>query len=339
MRLSPLPILIGFIAALAAGAALATPPPPAYSVTASIPGPDGGWDLLGVDSAGRTLYVARSGGMMAVDLASGRVSPDLVKGTRGHAALPIPGTSLVLFTSGNDNAAYLYDTDAGRLAATIAVGKNPDAAAYDPLTRTVWVMNPSSGDISVIDPLAAKVIETIAVGGSLELAVADGKGRLYVNIEDRNEVVVLDTRARKIISHFPLKGCDGPTGIAYDAAAHQILSACANGVAIVSSPDGRQLASLAVGPRPDGALYDDRRHLAFVPSGGDGTLAVISLGDKPRVVTTVQTAKGARTAALDPASGRLYLPSAQYGAATGSGRPPMVPGSFAILVVSPSTAP
>jgi YVTN family beta-propeller protein len=336
MSIRPLPALAALITVLAAASAMGAAAPPAYSVTAKIAGPDGGWDLLGVDPSGQKLYVARSGGLMGVDLATGQVSPDLVKGARGHAALPIPGSSLVLFTSGTDNTASLYDTAASRLVAAIPVGRNPDAAAYDPVTHTVWVMNPASGDISVIDPASAKVVATIAVGGSLELAVADGKGRIYVNIEDRNEVVVLDTRARKVVARFPLKGCDGPTGIAYDAAAREVLSACANGVAIVSSPGGRPVASLQIGPRPDGALYDDKRHLAFVPSGGDGTLAVIALGAKPKVVATVATAKGARTAALDPASGRIYLPSADYGPATGSGRPPMVPGSFAILVVSPA---
>lgn len=334
---SRLPALFGALLACAAlGPALAAPSAPtAYAVTGSIPGPDGGWDLLGVDPASNRLYLARSGGLMSVDLANGAVSRDLVKSQRGHAALPLPG-SLVLSTSGGDGTATLFDAAAGKVVATLPVGKNPDAAAYDPVTKTVWVMNPGSGDISVIDPAAAKVVATIPVGGSLELAAADGKGRIYVNVEDKNQVIVLDTRARKVLARFALKGCDGPTGITYAPDSSEILSACANGVAIVSKPDGAEVAELKIGPRPDGAVYDEKRRLAFVPSGGDGTLSEIALGAHPRVLAVIPTAKGARTIALDPASGRLYLPFAHSEPAQGAARPAMTPGSFAILVVSPA---
>ncbi len=320
-----------------AGAAAAKTPVPAYSVAARIAGPDGGWDLLGVDPASQRLYVARSGGVMAVDLATGKVTPDLVKSARGHGALPIPGTGLVISTNGGSGAATLFEGTTGKVIADIPVGKNPDAIAYDPATKTVWVMNPGSQDISVIDPSTARVIDTVAVPGSLELGVADGKGRMFVNVEDKNEVVVLDTRARKIVRRFALKGCDGPTGIAYTPDSKLILSACANGVAIVSEPDGDLVASLKVGPRPDGAVYDERRHLAFVPSGGDGTLSIIRLDAKAEVVAIVPTAKGARTAALDSTTGRIYLPSAQYGPPPAAGgRPSMIPGSFSVIVVEPT---
>ncbi|UVO53745.1 YncE family protein [Sphingomonas sp. SUN039] len=307
-----------------------------YRVVEKIAGPDGGWDLLSVDPATERLYVARSNGVMAIDLKSGKVSPDVAVSNRGHDAMSIPGTSTVISTNGGANTATLFNGLTGEVIATLPVGTKPDAVAWDPATKTAWVMTPGSGDISVIDPSSAKVVATIAVGGSLELGTADGKGRLYVNVEDKNEVVVLDTLARKVIARFPLKGCDEPTGIAYAADTKQIVSACANGVAIVSAPNGRLVASLKVGTGPDGAVYDARRHLAFVPSGGDGTLSIVRLGAKPAVVGLVVTAKGARTVALDPSTGRLYLPSAQYLPANGARRPPMVPGSFKVLVVAPS---
>lgn len=325
---------LSLMAALAAAATAAATP--GYSVTGKIAGPDGGWDLAAVDAAAHRLYVARSTGVMAVDLDSGKVSAGLVPLTRGHGVLPIPGTSRVIATSGGTGQAILFEGATGAVTATLTVGKNPDAVAYDPATKTVWVMNPGSGEISVIDPVAAKVVDTVAVAGGLELGAADGKGRLYVNIEDKNEVAVVDTKARKLLSRFPLKGCDGPTGIVYSAASNQLVSACANGVAIVSAPDGTQVASLKVGPRPDGAVFDDKRGLAFIPSGGDGTLSVIRLGKTPAVVASVPTAKGARTAAIDVSTGRIYLPSAQYAPAVGTARPAMTPGSFAVLVVSPA---
>jgi DNA-binding beta-propeller fold protein YncE len=314
-----------------------TATPPNYSVVARISGPDGGWDLLDVDPASGRLYVARRSGVMAVDLASGNVTPTLAVGEGMHAAMPVPGTTTVLSTNGGTNTATLFDGATGAVIATLPVGTNPDAVAWDEATKTAWVMTPGSGGISVVDPISAKVIDTIAVGGSLELGAADGMGHLFVNVEDRNEVVVLDTRARKVLRRFPLQGCEGPTGIAYAPDVKQILSACANGVAVISAPDGHRIASLAVGPRPDGAVYDAVRKLAFVPSGGDGSLYVIRLATKPEVVQRLETARGARTIALDPRTGRLYLPSARYEAAAGASRPAMVPGSFAILVVAPGT--
>jgi DNA-binding beta-propeller fold protein YncE len=175
----------------------------------------------------------------------------------------------------------------------------------------------------------------VPVGGSLELGAASGQGQLFVNVEDRNDVAVIDTRTRKVISRFPLTGCEGPTGLAYAPDRRLILSACANGLAVISTPKGRHIASLAIGPRPDGALYDAARHLAFVPAGGDGTLAVIDLASTPEVIARVQTASGARTAALDPSSGRIYLPSAQLAPAVGSARPKPIAGTFAVVVVAP----
>lgn len=271
---------------------------------------------------------------MAVDLKSGRITPDLVPSQHGHDAMAIPGTTRVISTNGDANTAVVFEGATGRVVATLPVGKKPDAIAYDPATRTAWVMNANSGDASVVDVATSKVVATVDIGGSLELGVADGAGRLYVNVEDKNEVAVLDTRARRVLTRFPLKGCDGPTGIAYAPDARLIVSACANGVAVVSAPDGRAVASLTIGARPDGAAYDVKRRVVLIPSGGDGTLAVIRLTPTPTVVARIPTAKGARTIALDPTTGRVYLPSARFAPPVGTARPAALPGSFEVLVVS-----
>ena len=170
------------------------------------------------------------------------------------------------------------------------------------------MMNAGDGSVTVIDPASAKALATVTVGGSLELGAADGHGRLYVNVEDRNDVAVIDTRARRLIMREPLPGCDGPTGIIYDPATRETVSACANGVAIVLSNRGTKLAALPIGKRPDGAAFDARRRVVLVPSGADGTLSVIELSPAPRVVATVATAKGARTITLDPSTGRAHPP-------------------------------
>ena len=325
------------LAAIAAALIAAAPAPaPSYRMKASIAGPDGGWDLASVDPIAHRLYVARTDGVMAVDLRTGKVTPAIVPSQRGHAALAIPGSREIVSTNGTSKTALLFDGLTGKVRATISTGKKPDAAAYDPRTRTVWIMNPDSGSITVVDPQSAKVVATVPVSGSLELGAVDGEGHLFVNVEDRNEVAVIDTRSRSLVTRFALPGCDGPTGIAYAPDAKLLVSACANGLAIVSARDGRTVATLAIGPRPDGALYDPRRHVALIPSGGDGTLAVIRLSGTPTVIDRIATAKGSRTAALDPSTGRIYLPSADFAPPVGQDRPKMIPGTFRVLVLEPT---
>ena len=310
-------------------------PVPTYRVIDQIKAGDGGWDLLSVDPGAKRLYIAHGDRVTAVDLAAGNVTDKLAPADRAHAALAIPGTGEVLVTNGNADSATIVDGRTGQVRATIPTGKKPDAAAWDPATRTLWVMTPGDGAITVIDPASAKVVATVDVGGSLELGAADGHGRLYVNAEDKNDVAVIDTRTHKLIRREPLPGCDGPTGIVYDPATCETVSACANGVAVVLSDAGKLVASLPIGKRPDGAAFDERRHLALIPSGADGTLSVIQLSPTPRVIATVATAKSARTIALDPSTGRAYLPAVDLLPAVGNERPKAVPGTFRILVVAP----
>lgn len=325
-----------FLAALAVSAAAASAPAPGYRVTGQLAAGDGGWDLLSVAPVDQRLYIAHGDGVTAFDLRTGKAVDKIVPGQRVHAALAIPGTHEVLSTNGETNTATLFDGRTGKVRATIPTGTKPDAAAYDPATKTIWIMNPGSGDVTVVDPVSARVLATVPVGGSLEMGEADGHGRMYVNVEDKNDVAVLDTRARKLVRRFPLQGCEGPSGIAVDTKTKQIVSACGDSaVAIVSDPDGRQVARLPIGKGADGAAYDPIRGLALVPGGRDGTLTILRLGAKPEVVGTVQTAVSARTIAVDPATGRAYLPSATLAPAPAGERPKAVPGSFRVLVVEP----
>jgi hypothetical protein len=326
-------MMILLAAALGAAAQLATP---SYHVVAQLPAGDGGWDIASVDPVARRLYIGRTDGVTAIDLRTGKATDRIVAGQRVHAALAIPGTHEVLSTNGDSNTATLFDGRTGKIRATIATGKKPDAAAYDPASRTLWIMDPGSGEATVVDPGSAKVLATVSIGGSLEFAEADGHGRMYVNVEDRNELVVLDTKARKVISRYALKGCDGPTGIAYDAASREILSACGgNAVAVISTPSGQQIARLPIGKGADGAAFDPKRRTVLIPAGRDGNLTVIRLGKHPTVIDTVMTAPSARTIALDASTGRAYLPSARLSPAVGNARPKPVPGTFRVIVVGP----
>lgn len=329
--------MLTLIAAAAAALAVPATAAPNYAVTGQYGGADGGWDLLSVDSSQHRLFAARGDSIMAVDLATGKVVDRLLPAERAHAALAIPGTSEVLATNGSANTAVIFDGLTGTVRATIPTGKRPDGASWDPATRTIWVMNPGDGTISVIEPRSAKVVATVPVGGSLEFGAAEGKGKLYVTVEDKNEVAVIDTRKRAVVAREALSGCDGPTGIVYVPATRETVSACANGVADVLAPNGRLVASVAIGQHPDGAVFDAHRNTVLIPSGSEGILYVLDASAKPHVVQKVPTARSARTIALDPSTGRAYLPAADLLPAVGSQRPQPRPGTFRILVVSPSS--
>ncbi|QXQ07634.1 YncE family protein [Sphingosinicellaceae bacterium] len=309
----------------------------AMTVQKRIAGADGGWDYASVDAGSNRLFVARTDGVMTVDLATGAVTPQLVATGRTHAAFVIPGTSTGVVTSTVAGGALLFDAVTGAVAATIKTGAKPDAALYDPATRMVYVMDNSGGTVSIIDPKAAALVGTIMVGGALEFAALDGHGHLFVNVEDRNELVMIDLATRKVMRRTALTGCDEPSGLATTKGG-VLISACANGVAkTIDARSGRLLADITIGLHPDAVMYDAARDRAYIPSGGDGTLTVIDTTGKstPRAVAVVATQKGSRTGAVDPATGTVYLPGARFAAAVGSERPKAVPGSFEVLAVRP----
>jgi DNA-binding beta-propeller fold protein YncE len=328
--------LAAVIGLLAAGAAQAAAP--AHHVAEKLPLPDGGWDLASFDAALGRVYVARSDAVTAIDVRSGTVIGKLVPAHGGHAVVPLKGGAEILVTDGQDDMARIYDAASGQRLAEIRTGQKPDAAVYDSVTGLAVVMNGKSGDLTLIDPDKRAAVGQLAIGGGLELAATDGRGRLFVNVEDRNEVVVVDLRARKVLKHIALTGCDGPTGLAYLPLARRVLSTCVNGVATVTDPAaGRVVASLPIGQGPDSALYDPQRRLAIVPAGKSGELdlfADTAAGVRP--AGKVATQRGARTGAVDPATGRIYLPAADFlPPAAPGGRPQVKPGSVVALVVAP----
>ena len=195
-------------------------------------------------------------------------------------------------------------------------------------------------EVALIDLDTAAVVGTVQVGGKLEFAVADGIGMLYVNVETAHEIAAIDVAARTVVRRIVLKGCVEPKGLAYDAALGVLISVCDNGVAkFILARDGTELASLHVGHGADAVIVDEKRQRAFVPSGDDGTLSIFDLHD-PKHITRVQvltTETGTRLGALDPLSGRLYLPSAQLGPPIPPRPwPSVVPGTFHLLLVSPT---
>jgi DNA-binding beta-propeller fold protein YncE len=319
--------------ALIAGAAQGAGP--GYHVIDRISGPDGGWDYVRVDVANNRVLAAHGGSVVAVNLATKAVTADLARGAILHDPLPVNGAAEVMVTNGGTAEVVFYNAKTWAEVARVKTGVGPDAAAFDTHSGLVLVMDHRGGDITLIDPKAHKAVGSIAVGGDLEAAVVDGSGKAWVNVENKNEIVAIDVASRKAFAHYPLAGCDGPTGLAYDAPDKQLIAACDGATVILDATTGKVVATLATGKGADGVAFDPGQKLAFVPAGQDGTLSVVSIGKgKASIVDTVKTQLSARTIGLDPRSGRLYLPAAEYGPRpAGGGRASMVPGSFKILVV------
>jgi hypothetical protein len=335
----PHPSLLAF-AAFAPALALAQPAAaaaPQYAVTARIAIPDGGFDYASFDPVHRRLYVSRVGGVTAVDVDSGRVTGHLIQAGHTHESLVLDSGSRLLVTDSASNSAHLVDALTGKALAEIPTGKKADGAVFDAESGLALVMDGASGEVTLVDPAKRAAVGSIAIGGGLEFPAVDDAGRGFVNIEDQNRIGVFDIKARKLIGHYALAGCDGPTGLAYIPEAGVLISACDNKVAkVIRASDGADLATLPIGKGPDAVIYDPQRKLAFIPSAWDGLLTVLAVrgpGDVA-VAGTIKTQPGARTGALDEKTGRIYLPTARYTLQPG-GRPVAQPGTYQILVVSP----
>lgn len=330
MRFAFLPLALSVMAAAPIAQAAE------FKLVDVIHGADGGWDYASIDASRNRLLVARPDGLMAVDLATQAVTPALVPGKRSHGAVIAPNGIGVLASAG-DGSVILFNGSDGSVLGQVPTGKKPDAVVYEPKTGLVAVMDNKDGGVALIDPVKKASAGTIEVAGGLEFAAADGEGHIFANVEDKNDLVVLDVPNRKVVARRPLPGCEEPSGLAFDPQTHVLVSACSNNKAIAtSSTDGKVLATLAIGSQPDAVIFDAKNKRFLVPCGGNGVLSVISEeGGSLKVTATVPTAPGARLGALDPATGKLYLPTADFQPASEPGkRPTMVPGSFRILVLA-----
>ncbi len=320
---------------------------PAYKIIDRIKVPDGRFDYATFDPATNRVYMSRPDFTTVIDVKTGAVS-QLHSAMNGHMTLPIPGTTLALLPraqgqllpvpAGADGLIRIVDLKTDTVLADLPGGKNPDGAAYDPFSKLVFVMNHVSGESTVVDPVKRAVVATIPVGGTLEFPVADGTGKVFVNIEDQNKIGVIDVKTMKTVAFYPLAGCDGPTGLAYVAEAKFLVSACGtNGVAkVISAETGKEVASLAIGRGADAVKYDAARHVVLIPCGRAGELDVISVADPAHisVVQKLPTQVGSRTGIVDPNTGRFYSMASMAMPGAGARAEP-APGSFEVLVIEP----
>jgi YVTN family beta-propeller protein len=295
-------------------------------------GGEGGWDYLSIDPAARRLYIARADRVMVVDLDKGTLVGEVPNTPGIHGVALVPEQNRGFSSNGGDATVSAFDLKTLKEVTRIKVGKRPDAIVYDPASKRVFTMNAGSSDATAIDVATEKVVGTIPLGGKPEFAVADGKGQVFVNLENKSEVVVLDTQKLEVANRWPLAPGKEPTGLAMDRAKRRLFSSCHSQKMVVMDADnGRVLATPAIGKGTDACVFDPDRKLAF-SSNGDGTLTVVREddGDKFTVVENVETQVGARTMALDPKTHQIYLATAK---AKPGQRRSFEPGSFVILVV------
>ena len=322
--------------------ALALPAaPPGYHVVrkVQIGGGEDFWDYLTADSAGRRLYVSHSTHVVVVDLDTDKVVGDIpdTKGVHGIAVADDLGRGFV--SNGRTNNVTIFDLRTLKEIARVDTGTNPDCIQYDPATRRVFAFNGRSASATVIDAATGKVLSTIPLGGKPEFAQPDGAGHIYDNLEDKSEVVDIDSREMKVLHTWPLSPCESPSGMAIDTAHHRLFVGCENKMmAVVDTTSGKVVATPPAGAGIDGNGFDPDPGYAFSANGRDGTLTVVG-GDNFTVLETVTTQRGARTIAVDAKTHNLYLPTAEFGPApaptaeTPRPRPTIVKDSFTIVVV------
>jgi YVTN family beta-propeller protein len=296
-----------------------------------------GWDYIVVDSDARRVYVSHSSHVVVLDAdtyAEVGSIPD-TQGVHGIAIAAELGRGFI--SNGRANTVTIFDTKTLKTLSTVSAGKNPDAIVYDAGTKRVFTMNGSSKDTTAINAGDGSVAGTLALGGKPEFAVADGKGSIFVNIEDTSELVQFDPQNLKVLHRWPLAPCKEPSGMAADLKTRRLFLGCDNKMmAVINADTGKVIATPAIGDGVDANAFDPDSNLAFA-SNGEGTLTVVheDSADKFTVVENVPTKKSARTMALDLKTHNIFLPAAEFDApAAGERRGKMKPGSFVILVVS-----
>ena len=304
-------------------------------------GGEGGWDYLTFDHPSNRLYISRSTHVIVIDADSGKPVGDIpdTPGVHGIALAPEFGRGFV--SNGREGTVTVFDLKSLKALNRIKVGENPDAILYDPASKRIFTFNGRSDDVTAIDAAKGEVVGTIKVDGKPEFAVSDVQGEIFVNIEDKSEIMALDPNKLAVKSRWPLAPCEEPTGLAIDRKHRRLFSGCSNKLmAIVDADSGKLISTLPIGEGVDATAFDPDTGLAFA-SCGEGVLTVVheDSPDKFSVAENVPTKRGARTMALDPVRQRIFLVTAEFGpppaptAGQAHPRPTILPDSFVVLVM------
>ena len=305
-------------------------------------GGEGGWDYLTVDPDAHLLYIARGNRVQVVDTQSGQLKNEITGLTRTHGVAFNPDGKTGYISDGGANVIKVFNRDNGAIIVSIPTGTNPDGIVFDVPSNRLFVFNGGSKNASVIDAASNKVAGTVALPGKPEFPVSDGKGTVFVNIEDTNQIVAIDAKTLAVKHTYSIAPCEGPSGLAFDAQHRRLFAVCDGKMAVVDADTGKVVAMPAIGDGPDAAGYDPKNGLVF-SSNGDGTLSVLKQKSPDEYVAlqTVTTQRGARTMAFDSSNGKIYTVTAKFGpkpaptAAMPNPRPPVVAGTFHVIVLSP----
>jgi DNA-binding beta-propeller fold protein YncE len=332
--------ILAFMLAFAAMAAIPAFAQKSYKLVDRVKlGGEGGWDYLLYDSGGNRLFITRGSHVMVVDAKTLKATDDItgLAGVHGVALAPELGKGFI--SSGGDDMLVIFDLKSLKVLDKVKVGGRPDAILYDAAAKRVYTFNAKTQDSTVFDAASGKVVGTVPLGGKPETGVTDGKGNVYVNIEDRSEIVRIDTAKLTVAEHYPMAGCDEPSALAFDVAHRRLFAGCASKIVAVVDPDaGKLVTTVDIGGGVDAGAFNPKTQQIFM-SCGEGVLTVIheDSPDKYSVVQSVPTAKGARTMTLDAASNTAYSVTAQFDPtppAAGQRRK-ILPDTFELLVVKP----
>ena len=294
----------------------------------------GGWDYIAVNN--NKIYVSHGTQVNILNENSGD-SIGYIPNTNGVHGIAFDNALNKGYTSnGRSNNVTVFDLNTNKVLGEIATGENPDAIMYEPYSKSIVTCNGRSKNLSIIDPKQNKVIATIDVGGKPETAVSDAAGKVFVNIEDKNEIVEVNMKTNKVEKRWSLSPAEGPTGLEYDTKTRRLFAGCEKMLVVLDADNGKIVDKLPIGNGCDGVAFDPKNKIIYT-SNGEGTITVIK-ENSPNSFTVLgnyPTKRGARTITIDAKNSSLFLPTAEFEATTANaqGRPKMIPGTFQVLVV------
>jgi len=339
LTIALLPLTVNRLGGFPNPSANAGPGPSRYHLAKTIRvGGEGFWDYIALDPVGRRIYVSHGTHVVVLDADTAAVVGDIpdTQGVHGIAIASEFGRGFV--SNGRTNNVTMFELKSLKPLGLIPAGTNPDFILYDQASKRVLTMNGRSGDITVIEAADGKVLGTVPIGGKLEAAAADGRGSIFINVEDRSELVELDSQKLAPLHRWPLAPCSEPSGLAMDTRTRRLFAGCANRMmAVVNADTGKIVTTLPTGDGTDANGFDPGTDLAF-SSNGEGTLTVVheDSQDHFTLLENVPTKASARTMTIDPKTHALYLPAADFDApAAGERRGKMKPDSFVVLMLVP----
>jgi YVTN family beta-propeller protein len=314
---------------------------PSYAITNKIQvSGDGSWDYLTMDAPSHRLFVSHSTMVQVLDVTTRTVVGTIpANGVHGIALAPALNKGFI--SNGRDSSVTVFNLKTLEVLTVIrGTGVNPDAILYEPVSKRVFTFNGRSKDATVIDATTLAIVATIPLGGKPEFSATDGKGTVFVNIEDKNQISVINAKTATVEKQWSLAPGTEPTGMAIDTVQHRLFSVCGNKMMVITDAQtGRVVTTVPIGEGTDGVAFDPGTRRAY-SSNGEGTLTVVQ-EDKNSysVLATVPTQKGARTIGIDATTHRVYLPAAEYlpppqpTAENPRPRAPIKPGTFVILEI------